>query len=84
MEDKNDMRAYVKPELFYENFELAQNIAACQWDYDNTLTNPELCYAVSDDWSDMDVRVFNNSLCNTGNESYCYEPGNGGQGLFNS
>lgn len=78
------MRAYVKPELFYENFELAQNIAACQWDYDNTFISPETCFAMSEDWMDMDVRVFNNSNCNTGSENYCYEPGNGGQGLFNS
>ena len=26
------MKQYVKPELFYENFELAQHIAACGYD----------------------------------------------------
>ncbi len=26
------MKKYVKPELFFENYELSQHIAACAWD----------------------------------------------------
>lgn len=26
------MKKYVKPELFFESYELSQNIAACAWD----------------------------------------------------
>ncbi|MDY5326071.1 MAG: hypothetical protein SPH42_04335 [Gemmiger sp.] len=29
------MKPYVKPELYFESFELAQHIAACAWDMKN-------------------------------------------------
>ena len=29
------MKNYVKPELFFESYELSQNIAACGWDMKN-------------------------------------------------
>lgn len=30
------MKKYVKPELFYEHFELAQHIADCAWEWVNS------------------------------------------------
>ena len=29
------MKPYIKPELYYENFELSQHIAACAYDMQN-------------------------------------------------
>ena len=43
------MKKYVKPELFYEVFELSQHIADCTWDWENTMFDPaHLCYASPD------------------------------------
>lgn len=43
------MKPYVKPELYYENFELAQHIAGCWLSYENAsgqkLSSPEHCTA---------------------------------------
>lgn len=36
------MKPYVKPELYYENFELAQHIAGCAFTSQNE-TSPETC-----------------------------------------
>lgn len=67
------MKNYVKPELFFESYELSQNIAACGWDMvkdddGNTrfLGDPE--------WGNPQILVFNKSHdCETILESYCYE-----------
>lgn len=86
MEDKNDMRAYVKPELFYENFELAQNIATCGWDV-KTSGSAATCGAIGDEeYGFLPVEIFNDSqICDyTDIENYCYEPSSSGAGLFNS
>ena len=81
-----EMKAYVKPELFYESFELSQNIAACGWDLQ--FENETSCYAVMDgDITDSDngvsgaifpdmVKLFVNEKC-TVNEVYCYTNGSG-------
>ena len=82
-----EMKAYVKPELFYESFELSQNIAACGWDMINN-TDKGSCYAVADGditdgnnnesgaiFPDM-VKLFVNEDC-TVNEVYCYTNGSG-------
>ncbi len=29
------MKTYVKPEIYFESFELSQNIAACDWELNN-------------------------------------------------
>ena len=41
------MKKYVKPELFYERFELTEHIAACAWDMNNL--NKESCTASADE-----------------------------------
>lgn len=81
-----EMKAYVKPELFYESFELSQNIAACGWDLQ--FANKAECYAVMDgDITDGNnnesgaimpdlVKLFVNNDC-TVNEVYCYTNGSG-------
>ena len=75
------MKNYVKPELFFESYELSQNIAACGWDLVNpengavTLNSPEHCKAVGDPaWGNPAVVVFTQKAgCETVLESYCYE-----------
>ena len=75
------MRAYVKPELFYENFELAQNIAACHYSYKvgNSITyaNMNSCYVIDADWG---IALFadGNNNCEQAPEDYCYQPGEAG------
>ena len=41
------MKKYVKPELFYERYELSQHIADCAWEL--TSAKPEDCAAVGDE-----------------------------------
>ena len=37
------MKKYVKPDLYFESFQLNQHIAACGYDYNGTQTTPEVC-----------------------------------------
>ena len=41
------MKKYVKPELFYEHFELSQHIADCAWEWAN-YTQEDICHAEAD------------------------------------
>ena len=68
------MKNYVKPELFFESYELSQNIAACGWDMKNQ-SDPKDCKALGDpDWGNPDIYVFTEEAkCDTVLESYCYE-----------
>ena len=82
------MKEYVKPDLFYENFELSQNIAACGWDMTNQ-SDKKVCEALGDETQgQFPVTLFTDlSRCQVTEQdvdSYCYEPGSGGYGLFNS
>lgn len=36
------MKNYVKPELFYERYELSQHIADCAWEYVNSTQGCEI------------------------------------------
>lgn len=68
------MKNYVKPELFYESYELSQNIAACGWDM--THDSPEKCKAAGDPaFGNPDILVFTTEAVCEGNifEGYCYE-----------
>ena len=68
------MKNYVKPELFFESYELSQNIAACGWDM--TIQDPATCKerAVGDpSWGNPQIIVLNEGKCETVLESYCYE-----------
>ena len=46
-------KKYEKPQVYIERFELAQHIAKCDWDF-NQSTDPRSCEAVSNlyGWSD--------------------------------
>ncbi len=68
------MKKYVKPELFFESYELSQNIAACGWDMKNQ-NQPGDCKAEGDPaWGNPSILVFTeNSKCENVLESYCYE-----------
>ena len=70
------MKNYVKPELFFESYELSQNIAACGWDFKNN-SDPGSCYAEGDPgWGNpSDIKAFVDSKngCMTNLEGYCYE-----------
>lgn len=82
------MKAYVKPELFYERYELSQQIAACAWDLD--YADKESCKA----WFDPELGGTGMpSLFTTGTscdidesiyENYCYFAGADGMNVFRS
>ncbi|MGM9643435.1 MAG: hypothetical protein ACI3XI_09525 [Eubacteriales bacterium] len=79
------MKKYVKPELFYESFELSQQIAACDYDSNNTFDNVESCSftGYNNDFH-MEMNIFR-SDCEVVAESYCYHNSiSGYYGIFNS
>ena len=79
------MKNYVKPELFFESYELSQNIAACGWDLKLADTNG--CKFVGDPaWGNPEIPVFTTGVCETVLEGYCYENSadNIGMKLFRS
>lgn len=73
------MKAYVKPELYFESYELSQHIAACGWDLQqNDINN---CAAKGDEENfnnPADVWIFHDPQynCNcTEPDQYCYTNG---------
>lgn len=74
------MKKYVKPELFYESFELSQNIAACGWDLNSAdIDNCRAYYdATLDGIVSSGYYIFNTvATCDSvaDKEQYCYMPG---------
>lgn len=89
------MKKYVKPELFYEQFELSQHIADCAWEWKNNTDETRGCYADAD--PDKIIQIFpgakytlfvSEPLCAIfpGDDyySYCYHPGAEHESLFKS
>lgn len=81
-------KPYVKPQLFYEDFELSQHIAACGWDMSNT-KKKEDCEALGDvTEGNMALLLFLDTprceIVPADIENYCYEVGTGPNGVFNS
>ena len=77
------MKKYVKPELFYERFELSQHIADCNWEFKGFNT-PDICAAKPDASIDGMPTLFvnDNKLCtpnSTNMDIYCYQPGTNDQ-----
>ena len=74
------MKKYIKPELFYERYELAQHIADCQWEMN--YANENSCIAETDKvaWDGYYDTLFTDQpRCNnTDWEGYCYQTGNEG------
>lgn len=82
------MKKYVKPDIFYESFELSQNIAVCGWDMSN-LKDKNSCVAIGDETEgNYPVRLFTDApRCEATEdkvEHYCYETGSGSMAIFNS
>ena len=81
------MKKYVKPELFYESFELSQHIASCGIDVNN-FTETTCASLDPDFWESYNDKVFDGSGCavDVGDiEFYCYTVGTSEAGrLFNS
>lgn len=72
------MKKYVKPELFYEHFELSQHIADCAWFL--TLPDEDSCRAKPDSSMPNQPALFwNDALkCEATPdviEDFCYQPG---------
>ncbi len=83
------MKEYVKPELFFESFELSEQIAACKFDSNNSNMDVANCSFTGEDkeWSIAHGTYFidSNKNCTTKFETYCYHAStNGGLNLFNS
>lgn len=83
-----DMKKYVKPELFYEQFELSKHIAACAMDFvgDNK-GNVDECYVIPEGGEDLG-RAFNTakegSPCDYTPDDFCYENASPNSSTFNS
>ena len=74
------MKKYVKPELFYEHFELSTHIANCMFEYTNG-SEPTDCRFVGDETSGMQgVELFTTTeVCGMDFEGpTCYFPGTDG------
>lgn len=82
------MKKYVKPELFYERYELSQHIADCAWEL--KFATKETCIAYSDEkhWGDSETTLFTPSQsCDIDwnlNQVYCYQAGTDGMNVFAS
>lgn len=69
------MKKYIKPELFYERYELSQHIADCAWEFKG-LTTENVCRVEADaDKIGFSGVLFNNEceLDVAVVESYCYQ-----------
>lgn len=68
------MKNYVKPELFYERYELSQHIADCAWEYKNATGDG--CDLVADLNQIGDEGTLFNDGCSiplSKYEEYCYQ-----------
>ena len=82
------MKKYVKPELFYENFELTQQVAICEFDSHGSLTDVDSCTFAQDLGNNIPGLVFFtdiNQNCHNKAQGYCYHSSTGNlYNLFNS
>lgn len=83
------MKKYVKPELFYEQFELTQHIADCAWELTNS--TKENCSAQSDPdylpgFANLFMQDANGCVLipGTNYQDYCYHDGAQGVNVFAS
>lgn len=83
------MKTYVKPDLYYEDFELSTHVATCDWDV-TTSKNIYECAATADEDSGMPgMTLFysSNELCMYNEENYseyCWTNGSSSMTVFNS
>lgn len=85
------MKKYVKPELFYEHYELSQHIADCAWELTNS--TEDTCSAEADtDYLPMyvNMNLFESDVngCalipGTNYDDFCYHDGAQGVNVFAS
>ena len=84
------MKKYVKPELFYEHYELSQHIADCAWELNSA--DKYACAAVADPNWGVEVKIFMEyAMCDILEENakkdidgYCYMNGTEGFNVFKS
>jgi len=80
------MKKYVKPELFYEQFELSTHIANCIFEAVNS-AEPGACAFVGDadsDWPNYVIFTSGTEGCELETEVACYYTGAGGLNTFDS
>ena len=84
------MKKYIKPELFYERYELAQHIADCDWELVHPDMNTCIAHGEEDSGYEDNILFMSTISCewtadNGMYEDYCYQPGSEGQmTVFNS
>lgn len=81
------MKAYVKPELFYERYELSKHIADCAFELNSN--DPSTCSADVDSQKETGIpagfTVFlSQSMCEFVKEEYCYFDGSESFNTFKS
>ena len=72
------MKKYVKPELFYESFELSQHIAGCQVQLQSTADDCTIWNSKAIGWIEgvhSDSWFVEGGACSVGVEVYCYTNG---------
>lgn len=76
------MKNYVKPELFYERYELSQHIADCAWEYVNSTQGCEI--HADPDQIGWPGTLFTDAceLDESNYEDLCYQNGSGGANTF--
>ena len=80
------MKAYVKPELFYERFELSKHIADCALEFKNS-ANVNDCYLNADPDFNLGLGTTNYFMetargCEIPLDYYCYTDGGDGFNTF--
>lgn len=79
------MKAYIKPVLYYERFELSQHIADCAWELNQA---QDTCgYKGDPDFGFYETMVIisDGKACNETNQQfYCYTNGSSGMRVFAS
>lgn len=79
------MKKYVKPELFFESFEMSQQIAACDYDSYGTMSNESCTFTgLNPDFGTTMTIFLSQGACEVVAESYCYHNASTGWGVFNS
>ena len=81
------MKKYIKPELFYERYELSQHIADCAWELQ--FADDQNCIAIpdQDDYPDHPNLFTDYDRCGMtpdALEAYCYHNGADGVNVFAS
>ena len=81
------MKKYVKPELFFESFELSQQIASCDFDSKGSLMDVENCeFSGTMPNTNIELNIFmSGSSCRDDGNAFCYYGSTGDiLNIFNS